>query len=554
MKVKSVSLVLIAVFALSACFPAAPALTRAMALDAPNALPLEGGQPVAAVTATPSPEPPGPGDPMGPNPGDFPAGYNPLTGELVDDPNDLNLPAILMSLSNFPPSVRPQTGLSFAPQVYEIYITVGMTRFLTVFYGNYPKVNLPVLGDQSPLEGPAQVEGTLIADWVWLDSDKDGLQDFGEPGVGGVEVILRDEGGKELARTITNASGYYAFGAESGKQYLVEFVKPSKFSFTQKDKGGSDEVDSDADPASGRTAVFSLGADTRDWDAGLTANQSEAEVTETPGPTPEGPVVTEESPLIPAPDDEISGVRSGRQAYAPILASFSFGCLIAGSKAPNVKINICQNVFEKDPNNINSAGMSIDKIKELAAGNKNPNKELNYSGNVFDPNPPAGGVDGRLLNVFYSQLNQSQWVYDPAGGAYMRFEDYGREDMIGQFKMSTDRLTQQPLYFENVVVIFVEHEVVAPTILDLDMIGGREKAVVFRDGKVYENLRWSMRNGDYERQTGMMRPVRIEYPDGTPFPLAPGHTWFLVATPYSRVWQVAAGQWNYRFVPPKGAK
>ncbi len=547
MKVKFFSLVITAVFALSACVPSAPAFTRAMGLDVP-------ARPQLSDAVVPTPTPTPPAGQLGPNPEDFPPGVNPLTGLPVEDPANLDLPAILMSLSNFPPSVRPQTGLSFAPQVYEIYITVGMTRFLTVFYGDYPRVSLPVLGDQPPLEGAAQVEGTLISDRVWLDENQDGLQDQREPGVGGVEVILRDEGGKELARTITNASGYYAFGAESGKSYQIEFVRPSRFAFTRSDQGPSDELDSDADPISGRTAVFTLDKDTRAWDAGLTASQGGGEVTPTPGPTPESPVPTEEPPVIPTPEDEISGVRSGRQAYAPILASFSFGCLIAGSKAPNVKINICQNVFEKDPNNINSAGMSIDRIKQLAVINKNPNKDLNYSGNVFDPVPPAGGADALRLNVFYSALNQSQWVYDPAGGAYMRFEDYGREDMIGQFKMSVDRLTRQPLYFQNVVVIFVEHTVVAPTILDLNMIGGREKAIVFRDGKVYDNLRWSMRNGDYERKSGMLRPVRIEYPDGTPFPLAPGHTWFLVATPYSRVWQTAAGIWNYRFVPPAGAK
>src|SRR5574340_13045 len=92
----------------------------------------------SAAAATPTPTPAAPAGQLGPNLTDFPTGVNPLTGLPVTDPASLTRPAVLVSLSNFPPSVRPQTGLSFAPQVYEIYITEGMTRFLTVFYGDLP--------------------------------------------------------------------------------------------------------------------------------------------------------------------------------------------------------------------------------------------------------------------------------------------------------------------------------------------------------------------------------------------------------------------------------
>ena len=34
-----------------------------------------------------------------------------------------------------------------------------------------------------------------IGDFVWLDLDGDGVQDAGEPGLGGVTVELRDSGG-----------------------------------------------------------------------------------------------------------------------------------------------------------------------------------------------------------------------------------------------------------------------------------------------------------------------------------------------------------------------
>jgi hypothetical protein len=62
---------------------------------------------------------------------------NPLTGLPVDNPDYLKYSPILVSVSNFPVSVRPQSGLSFAPHVFEMTIGEGMTRFLAVYYGSY---------------------------------------------------------------------------------------------------------------------------------------------------------------------------------------------------------------------------------------------------------------------------------------------------------------------------------------------------------------------------------------------------------------------------------
>ncbi len=72
---------------------------------------------------------------------------NPLTGLPVADPSLLQLPATLVSISHFPVNARPQAGLSFAPYVFEIYITEGATRFLTTFYGEFPAPEEPIVGN-----------------------------------------------------------------------------------------------------------------------------------------------------------------------------------------------------------------------------------------------------------------------------------------------------------------------------------------------------------------------------------------------------------------------
>ena len=70
---------------------------------------------------------------------DQPQILNPLTGLPVANPENLQLPPALVSVTNFPPTARPQAGLSFSPIVFELYIGDGMTRYLAMFYGDYPE-------------------------------------------------------------------------------------------------------------------------------------------------------------------------------------------------------------------------------------------------------------------------------------------------------------------------------------------------------------------------------------------------------------------------------
>lgn len=65
----------------------------------------------------------------------FPPGINPLTGLRVEDPALLRRRPIVIKVTNFPRSVRPQWGLSRADHVYEYYIGDAMSRFIGVFYG-----------------------------------------------------------------------------------------------------------------------------------------------------------------------------------------------------------------------------------------------------------------------------------------------------------------------------------------------------------------------------------------------------------------------------------
>ncbi|GAB4578793.1 MAG: DUF3048 domain-containing protein [Anaerolineales bacterium] len=66
----------------------------------------------------------------------YPAGVNPLTGLFVSDPALLERRPMAIKITNFPRRVRPQNGLNLADLVFEYYIEGGLTRFITIFYGN----------------------------------------------------------------------------------------------------------------------------------------------------------------------------------------------------------------------------------------------------------------------------------------------------------------------------------------------------------------------------------------------------------------------------------
>ena len=111
-----------------------------------------------------------------------------------------------------------------------------------------------------------------ISNLVWLDSNENGIQDGGEPGFDGVTVNLLDGVGTPLGVSTTTAGGgLYSFAGLVEGDYIVEFVAPAGYDLTLQDQGVDDTLDSDANPATGRTAVITLGAgeDNDTVDAGL---------------------------------------------------------------------------------------------------------------------------------------------------------------------------------------------------------------------------------------------------------------------------------------------
>ncbi|MBN2415283.1 T9SS type A sorting domain-containing protein, partial [bacterium] len=112
-----------------------------------------------------------------------------------------------------------------------------------------------------------------IGDFVWDDTNRNGIQDAGEPGVEGVTVKLFTTGGVQVGSTqTTDANGGYLFTNVPAGSYYVEFSNiPSGYEFTDSNQGGDDEKDSDADQTTGKTGTITLAAGQNDLtnDAGI---------------------------------------------------------------------------------------------------------------------------------------------------------------------------------------------------------------------------------------------------------------------------------------------
>src|SRR5512146_1309393 len=161
-----------------------------------------------------------------------PKNYNPLTGLPVENPSLLQFPALLISISHFPVTARPQAGLSFAPYVFEIYITEGATRFLTTFYGQYPAPAVPITGNCPVRTEIFTQTNLLLGNQVWADANQNGIHDTWENGIGGVCVNLYDSNRQLLQQTTTDTNGYYGFNVSPGR-YYVAFAKPDGMAISQ---------------------------------------------------------------------------------------------------------------------------------------------------------------------------------------------------------------------------------------------------------------------------------------------------------------------------------
>jgi len=114
-----------------------------------------------------------------------------------------------------------------------------------------------------------------LGDKIWLDVNKNGIQDAGEAGITNMTVELYNCGNTLLSTKITDANGNYLFDNLDAGSYYIKVVLPAGYAFSPKDQGDN-QSDSDIDPIDGKTTCIDLSWGTNDlsWDAGLYSTEA----------------------------------------------------------------------------------------------------------------------------------------------------------------------------------------------------------------------------------------------------------------------------------------
>jgi methyl coenzyme M reductase subunit D len=190
-----------------------------------------------------------------------------------------------------------------------------------------------------------------------------------------------------------------------------------------------------------------------------------------------------------------------------------------------------------DPNGYNHLIVNTADLSTYITAQGVENGRQNLDGMFFQLAAPAGGESGKQMIVRYSASIYNRWDYDLTTGKYLRFSDTVDDYNVNneQYAQLTDRLTNQPIASDNVVVLFVTHEYynVNPEVIDIQFLGSGA-AYAFRDSQSYL-INWQ-RNSD-----GI---VTLTNPDGSLFPLKPGTTWFEVVGLNSTIQQTDLG-WRF---------
>ncbi|MBK7227138.1 MAG: hypothetical protein IPH96_17645 [Saprospiraceae bacterium] len=104
--------------------------------------------------------------------------------------------------------------------------------------GNAPLTNL-VSGESDQTIDAGIYRSATIGDYVWRDTDGDGIQDPTESGINGVTVVLKDATGATVATTVTAANpttgtaGYYNFSVDLGTYASIGHAFYRKIRFLQ---------------------------------------------------------------------------------------------------------------------------------------------------------------------------------------------------------------------------------------------------------------------------------------------------------------------------------
>ena len=152
--------------------------------------------------------------------------------------------------------------------------------------GRTININLEAFDEDDDWDAGIYLPPASIGNFVWYDTNRDGVQDVGEVGINNVTVDLFRPGygadgipdtpdddlpiATQTTADLGGNPGYYLFDELLPGVYSVRFTAPDGYAFSPQDQGDN-ATNSDADRTTGQTITTTLSAGENDltWDAGL---------------------------------------------------------------------------------------------------------------------------------------------------------------------------------------------------------------------------------------------------------------------------------------------
>jgi hypothetical protein len=174
------------------------------------------------------------------------------------------------------------------------------------------------------------------------------------------------------------------------------------------------------------------------------------------------------------------------------------------------------------------------------------NDRQDLTGFRFEAEVPKSGHPALSFSLRYSPVSYHRWDYDLSQGRYLRFQDAVDDFSQGAgYAPLTDSLTNVQVSAANIVVLLVPHTYYlrySKTDIIDQTFAGHGYGYAFRDGELYP-LTWS-RSAEDEM-------LHLALPNGQPFPLKPGNTWFEVLSDLSTLEPQGDTGWHFNFVLPE---
>ncbi|MEA2602424.1 MAG: large repetitive protein [Acidobacteriota bacterium] len=120
------------------------------------------------------------------------------------------------------------TGTYISSRTYDISAYIASnTRIRFRVSNNYGASDDLFKVDTVRIDAGCTPQTFSLGDLVWKDTDGDGVQDSGEPGISGVTVQLLNSSNAVIATDVTDSSGIYGFSNVAAGTYTVKVVSSS---------------------------------------------------------------------------------------------------------------------------------------------------------------------------------------------------------------------------------------------------------------------------------------------------------------------------------------